>query len=438
MLDGPPAAPVVAASAAVPCREPFGGTEEATALAAELRHAFPGNNLPGAVITLPPPLTYLRPVTLPVHDLARARAIHLAELEGNLPIEDDEILSDLLPSAPGAPGTFLAVAARRSFVEKTVEAFLASGIRVDRVITDHVSLLLLAEGRIPEDAVLLSTFSDILLLRTSGEGVREARQFPSAMAEDPAELLSAVREASRENGDVTAKTFSFGYLPPALAGGLPDAAACDLPEGFPPAHLAACGAALAPHFPKVAGGFSLRTSMEAAAEKEREGRRRYIAAIAAGVAALLALGTLQFAKWTEGEKVARARALVRKEFAEAAPDIRNVVQAGAQIRAKLASLQRQQKELGTDAPPPADLLMWASQALPQGEIAVREVQIEGPRMRLAGETKDPRLVDTYRAGLSGTLGPGYAVTVQESEGSPQGTSVRFTILVERKAEPRVS
>ncbi len=120
-------------------------------------------------------------------------------------------------------------------------------------------------------------------------------------------------------------------------------------------------------------------------EQERDRRWKMATGIAAGVAVLLALGAFSFAGWTEGQKVARTRALVKKEFATVAPEVRNVVQAGAQIRAKLDSLRRQQKELGTDAPPPADMLQLASRALPKGEIAVREISIEGGRLRIAGD-----------------------------------------------------
>ncbi|MGZ8460848.1 MAG: hypothetical protein ACXWW2_10505, partial [Candidatus Deferrimicrobiaceae bacterium] len=90
--------PRILASVSVPCGEPFGTAADASALAKALRAALPGVPLPGAVVTLPPALTFLRPMTLPVTDLPRARAIHLAELEGNLPIDDEEILSDLLPA----------------------------------------------------------------------------------------------------------------------------------------------------------------------------------------------------------------------------------------------------------------------------------------------------------------------------------------------------
>jgi hypothetical protein len=210
------------------------------------------------------------------------------------------------------------------------------------------------------------------------------------------------------------------------------------PEGIEPAFLPAFGAALVPRQPGVSAGYSLRTSAEAVAEKERERRRLLVSSIAAGTAILLAVGALEFAVWAEGRKATVARALVRKEFTEAAPDVRNVVQAAAQIREKVASVRRQQKELGTDVPAPPEFLMRASQALPKGEIAVREASVEGARMRLGGEAGEAGLVEGYRAALAGIFGPAYSVTVQESTGSARGSSVRFTILVERKGDAGAS
>jgi len=376
-----------------------------------------------------------------VTDLPRARAIHLAELEGNLPIEDEEILSDLLPAPREGSGLFFAVAARRSFVENASGQFGAAGIRVDRVVTDPVALLLLAPetAGTPRDGLYLSTFNDVLLLRVSGGGVSAARQFPKTMADRPEELLGALREAAEEAGDAPLAMFLIGETPATLADALPDAERVPLPEGISPAHLAAYGAALAPLRPDVGGGFSLRTSAEAAQERERDRRWKLTTGIAAGVAVLLALGAFLFASWTQGEKAARARALVKKEFAEVAPEVRNVVQAGVQIRAKLDSLRREQKELGTDAPPPADMLQLASQALPKGEIVVREISIEGDRMRIEGDAgSDARLVETYRAGLASAFGPDFSAAVQESGGSVKGTSVKFTILVEKKGDRRAS
>jgi len=440
-LDGSAPAHRIAAVVSVPCGEPFGTATEAAALAEALREALPGVPLPGAVVTLPPALTFLRPMTLPVTDLPRARAIHLSELEGNLPIDDDEILSDLLPAPSGGPGHFFAVAARRSYVESASEHFGAAGIRVDRVVTDPVVLLLLAPeaAGAPRDGIYLSTFDDLLLLGVSGGGVSAARQFPQALGDAPEEILGALREASGDAVFGTPARFLLGDLPAALSDALPDAERIPLPDGVPSTHLAAYGAALAPLRPGVGGGFSLRTSAEAALEKDRDRRWKSATAVAAGVAVFLALGALVFARWTEGEKAARARALVKKEFSEVAPDVRNVVQAGVQIRAKLDSLRRQQKELGTDAPPPADMLHLASRSLPKGEITVREIAIDGGRMRIAGDAGgDARMVEAYRTGLSGAFGPEYSVTVQESGGSVKGTSVKFTILVEKKGDRRAS
>jgi GspL periplasmic domain len=440
-LEGSTPALRIAAAVSVPCTEPFGTREDAAALSQALREALPGVPLPGAVLTLPPPLTFLRPMTLPVTDLPRARAIHLAELEGNLPIDDEEILSDLLPAPREGSGFFFAVAARRSFVESASEHFGAAGIRVDRVVTDPVALLLLAAeaSGAATDGIYLSTFNDLLLLRVSGGGVTAARQFPLAMADRPDEILAAVREASGDAGSAPPACFLVGEPPAPIADALPEAGRIPLPDGISSTHLAAYGAALAPLHPNVGGGFSLRTSAEAALEKDRERRWLQATTIAAGVAIVLALGSLWFAGWTEAAKAARARALVKKEFAAVAPDVRNVVQAGVQIRAKLDSLRRQQKEVGTDAPPPADMLQLASRSLPKGEIAVREISIDGARLRLSGDAgSDGRLVEAYRTGLSGAFGPDYSVTVQESGGSVKGTSVKFTILVEKKGDRRAS
>lgn len=427
----------IAGEASVPCAEPFGSAGDAASLARELQNILPGATLPGAVLTLPPSVTYVRKLALPVSDLPRAKAIHLAELEGDLPIEDDEILSDLLPAAPGSPDTFFAVAAKRSFVEGTVERFRSVGILVDRVVTDHAALAALAAGRsgIPGCGVYLCAFSDIILLRVSGNGISAVRQFPKALLDSPDGIVEALRETAGDAGSSSGTLFLVGEIPAALSDQVPGAVALPLPEGVSPSHSAACGAALAAIRPDVCGGFSLRTSAEVASESVRSRRRSVVAAVAGGAALLLALGSFEFTLWAEGEKAARAREAVRKEFTAAAPDVRIVVQAGLQLRSKLDALRRQRKELGIDAPPAADLLFLASGSLPKGEIALREVSIEGARLRLAGEAAGgARLVEAYRAGLSEAFGPSFTVTVQESEGSVRGTTVRFSILVDRKGE----
>ncbi len=440
-LEGSSHNPRIAAVVSVPCTEPLCGRNDAASLSEALRAALPGIPLPGAVLTLAPPFTFLRPVSLPVTDLRRARAIHLAELEGTLPIDDEEILSDLLPSGSNGSGLFFAAAARRSFVETAVERFGAAGIRVDRVVTDPVALILLASGEegVPRDGVYLSTFGDILLLRLSVGGVAVARQFPMAMADHPEELLDALRETSGEADVAPQSIFVIGVIPPSLESVLQNAERIPLPDGVPVDHLAAYGAALAPLRPGIGAGFSLRTSAENDAEQARERRWNLAAGFAAGIALLLALGAFGFARWAEGDKAIRARAIVKKEFTEIAPDVRSVVQPGVQIRTRLDSLRRRRKELGADAPPPADVLQLASRALPKGEIAVREISIEGDRTRIAGDAgSDARLVETFRSALATEFGPSYSATVQESAGSVKGTSVKFTILVEKKGDRRAS
>jgi hypothetical protein len=85
------------------------------------------------------------------------------------------------------------------------------------------------------------------------------------------------------------------------------------------------------------------------------------------------------------------------------------------------------------------MLQLASRAIPKGEITVREISIEGDRMRIAGDAGgDAGLVETFRAGLASAFGPDFSATVQESGGSVKGTSVKFTILVEKTGDRRAS
>jgi hypothetical protein len=150
------------------------------------------------------------------------------------------------------------------------------------------------------------------------------------------------------------------------------------------------------------------------------------------VAALSAIGSLEAARWAEGKKLASIRAQIRKEFSEAVPGVKASAQEAAQIREKIQSLRRQQKELGTDSPALSTLLMQISRSLPAKEnIAIREVSIDAGRTRLTGEAGGATTVEAYRSALSAALGPETAVTVQESQGSAKAGSLRFTIVIEK-------
>ena len=71
--------------------------------------------------------------------------------------------------------------------------------------------------------------------------------------------------------------------------------------------------------------------------------------------------------------------------------------------------------------------MW-----PSGKaLSVKEISIDGNRVRVAGESTGGTAVESYRAALSSALGAGFTVTVQESRGSARGENVSFTILIEK-------
>ena len=433
----------IAFSCSVPCREPYGGPEDAARLAEEVRKGGGERGLPPVVLSIPPSWTYLRQVELPVEDLQRAKKIHVSELEGNLPIGDEQILSDLLPSPPGSAGRYLAIAARREVVEKAVAVFTGAGFPLDRVVTDHVSILsavLSSEGS--ARGLILSTLSDIVVLRLDGDSVRWVRQFPAAMASDPAGMAHEWREILRADPTLEAAppVTVLGEIPAALSSELAGAIRFQAPAGLDEdAFLLAYGAALAPSLPAELGGFSLRTSAEAESELDRMKRRIRIASVAIAVALLSALGSLEVARFAEAKKVSAVRATIRKEFSEAVPGTKVVVQETAQIRDKIQSLRRQQKELGTDSPALSALLMTVSQALPaNGNIAVREVSFDAGRLRLAGEAGAAPMVETYRTALSAAFGPEITVTVQESQGSAKAGSIRFTILIEKGSPARAS
>ncbi|MEK6779021.1 MAG: GspL/Epsl periplasmic domain-containing protein [Candidatus Deferrimicrobiota bacterium] len=426
-------------SCAVPCGEPYGGFEGAALLAEEIRKGTGEPNLPPVVLSLPPSWTYLRQVELPVPDLQRAKKIHVADLEGNLPIEDEQILSDLMPSPPGHAGRFLAVAARKDTVEKSVASFSEAGFRVDRVVTDHASILsaVLSVAGLPE-GILLSTLSDIVVLRVEGGAVSRARQFPAGMASDP-EGMRKEWEGLAEGGTGALPVTILGEVPAPLSEALAAATRFTPPAGVEEGCILAYGAVLTPSWQKELGGFSLRTSAEAESERDRTRLRVRVAAIAAGVAAIFAVGTLEVAQWAEAKKVAIVRAQIRKEFSEAVPGVKVVVQETAQIREKIQSLRRHQKELGADSPALSVLLARISQALPpKANISVREISFDAGRVRLAGEAGSAQFVETFRSSLATASGPEAVVTVQESRGSAKGGSVRFTILIEKGSNGRAS
>lgn len=423
----------------VPCKEPYGGAEDVARLAEEVRKGTGESSLPPVVLSLPPAWTYLRQLELPVHDLQRAKKIHLAEIEGNLPIEDEQILSDLLPSPPSDPGRFLAVAARKDTVEKAVASWSEAGFAVDRVVTDHASILaaFLSCGG-ARDGIVLSTLSDIVVLRLEGGAVSRARQFPAGMATDP-DGMRREWEGIAEGVPIGTRITVLGETPAPLSGILAGASPLPPPPDVGMDSLLAYGAVLAPNRPKELGGFSLRTSAGAESEKNRSKLRARIAAIAAAVAALCAIGALEVALWTEAKKVSAVRARIRKEFSESVPGAKVIVQETAQIREKIQSLKRQQKELGSDTAPLYYHMAKVSNALPpKSNIALKEVSFEAGRMRLSGDAGSAQTVETFRSSLSSAYGPDTLVTVQESQGSARGGSVRFTILIEKGGAVRAS
>jgi type II secretion system protein L len=427
-------------SCEVPCAEPYGRAEDIARLAEEVRKIAGPGPLPSAVLSLPPAWTFLRRVRLPVTDLPRAKKMHLAELEGNLPIEDEEILSDILPA--GEPGVFLAIAARRSAVEKAVAAFTEGGFRLDRAITDHVSLLCaVLSSKNGFSGLVFSDLNDLVALRLSGGAVASARQFPAAIAANPEELGTGIREIldADAHGASPQASVVFGDFPASLAELLPHPDPFVLPGVAGNASPLAYGAALAPYFDRETGNFSLRTSAEAESERARERSRVRIAAAVAVIAVLSLVGAIQVAQWAVGKKVSQIRAQIRKEFTEAVPGVKVVVQETAQIREKIQSLSRQRKELGADFPEPTAMLEKVSRSLPANQnVSVRDISFDSGRLRLLGDAGSAQLVETLRTSLVAAFGPEATVTVQEAEGSARGGSVRYTILIEKGGNGRAS
>ncbi len=441
--DQSPIAAKAVGSATVPCAEPFGGADDFRRLAEEIRRAAGGNSLPPAVVSIPPSWTSLRRIQLPVPDLLRAKKIHLAELEGNLPFEDDDILSDLLPPPRGAdPGRHLAVAARRSAVEKTATAVQDAGFSLDRVVTEHVSILCAAlAAKAPADGLIVSVLDDIVVLRMSGGAVLWARQFPADAAGAAPELQREIG-ALLDDGAGQAPPLPvavMGEVPGALAARLAGAVRIKPPGDAADGALSAYGAALVPFSSAETGGFSLRTSAATESERLRAKRRVVIAAIAGAVALVSLAVAIETVGWADRRKVVQVRAQIRKEFTAAVPGVKNVVNEIAQMKERTQALTRQRKDLGADVPGPYEMLSKASRALPPREnITVRETAYDGGRLRIVGEAGSSRLVEAYRTALAEAFGPGTAVTVQESGGASRSGTVRFTILVEQAGGRRAS
>ena len=176
--------------------------------------------------------------------------------------------------------------------------------------------------------------------------------------------------------------------------------------------------------------------VEDAIEDIRQGRM----VIGAAAVSLLALaGSVEIAKDAGDIKVSRVRSQIRKEFTEAVPGAKVIARETAQIREKILSLDRQQKELGGDRPEPSTLLGKISAALPkEGKILVREAAFESGRLRITGEAPSGQLVESFRTSLVQILGPETTVTVQESEGSARGGTVKYTILIQNGGNGRAS
>jgi type II secretion system protein L len=416
----------------VACSEPYGSAEDLRSLASKAVEALGTAELPPSVVSLPPGEYFLRFLDLPVADLKRARLIHAAELEGTLPIEGEEIVSDLVPMGADLEtgGRYAAFATRRETVERIVQRFSDAGLPVESIVTDPVSLIVASSVLVgPVDHSVASFETEVILLDFKGAKLTGVRQFPAGITSDPALF-------GREAGPLLAAhapLYATGLMPPEAAAFIKTPPEKLLPPGgFQYPSAIAFGAALVPSLPKVANGFNLAVSGSTPDDETRRGARLRIAAVAAFVAIAACILALELARWTAAKQVAAARKQLRTEFTAAVPETKNVVRETAQLREKIASLKRQRDELGLDLPRITPLLAQVSGALPQGKsLTVKEISIDGARMRIAGDSTGGSAVEGYRAALAASLGKGYAVTVQESRGSARGDSVSFTILIER-------
>jgi hypothetical protein len=423
----------------VACSEPFGTPEDIRSLAEALHAGLGGGDLPPAVLSLPPELCYLRVLDLPVSDLKNARIIHGAELEGSLPVDDEEVVSDVLPMAGGEkPGhRFIAFAVRRSIVDRFGEAWGAAGIRFENIVTDPVSLLCAASGFKPAPAFSLASLeTDAIFLSAEGTSFLKIRQLPISIIETPDSFLREAHDILDESGPLF-----FAGSPGAAASILPGVARIGLipPGGFESASAVAFGASLVPFSGNITHGFSLAAGRRPEDDDARRVRRLKIAGIATAIALVSCVAALEIARWTATRQVAAVRRQLRSEFSAAVPEAKVVVRETTQLQEKIVALQRQRAEFGLDLPRVTPLLATISTALPSGKaLSVKEISIDGYRVRVAGESAGGAAVESYRAALAAALGADFVVTVQESRGSARGESVSFTILIEKGTTGRAS
>lgn len=428
------------AAFSVPCTEPYGTPDDIRALAEGLRSALRESSLPQAVLSLPPGECHVRSLLLPVSGMKEARVIHRDEIEGTLPFDGEPFVSDILPAGGSEPpaGRYIAFAARRSVVEALVERFASASISIDRVVTDPVSLLCAsaALGEERDRLSILSFETDAVFLALEGGRISRIRQFPAGYLEhaDPTETGRIVPESDADELRIA------GHAPARLSERLSGPIAhLDPPGGFPGASVVAFGAAVLPFSATDARGFTLFSPGGSVDDPARARLRRRTLAVAACVAALASLAAFETARWASSRQVASARRQLRTEFQTAVPGAKTVVRESTQIREKIASLRKQRTELGLDLPRITPLLAVISSSMPADRsLSVREISVEGSRIRIAGDSAGGRAVESYRTALSAGLGGGYSVTVQESRGCGRGDNVAFSILVEKGANDRAS
>jgi len=347
-----------------------------------------GDPLPARVLTLPPPLTFLRPMTLPVTDLPR-RGDPPGRARGNL---SDRGRGDPVRPPAGPAGRIGALLrGRRAAIVrgKRVGAFrdrrnrgwtASSPIRSPSFFSPPE-----AAGT-PRDGIYLSTLNDVLAasgLRGRRDGGRGSS--PGRWPDRPEDSWRASGGCAGAGGAPLACVPDRRNVFDAV-GRPPGAERVPLPEGLSSAHLAAYGGGAGPAPPERRWRlFRLRTSAEApwngsdrrwkSDNRDRRGARRSSSP----------WGAFLFAGWTEGENAARARALVKKGVRGRSPrKSATVVQAGGpdpprRSTPRSSASQHKGSRVVADAPPrPPPRKSSSHPALPKGEcIEMRGDSIRG-------------------------------------------------------------